>query len=112
VVCGIWASWGGKRTDHLQSVRTMRIHTMCKCTPGLTAWRVIYRRAACQLRDQMSSPDDYLSARSGPAFGIATCGKLRAKEDHVQCGVSGRVGVRVIMWSMLVSVAMSFMHTK
>ena len=39
-------------------------------------------------------------------------GSWRAKEDHVQCGVSGRVGVRMIMWSMLVSVAMSFMHTK
>eukprot|EP00964_Phaeocystis_antarctica_P037105 scaffold21205_cov107-Phaeocystis_antarctica.AAC.3 len=60
----------------------MKSHTMCKCTPGLTAWRVIYRRAACQLRDQMCSPDDDLSARSGPAFEIATCGKLRAKEDH------------------------------
>ena len=72
VVCGIWASWGGKRTDHVQPVRIMRIHSTCKCTPGLTAWCVVYRRAACQLCDQMCSPDDYLSVRSGPAFGIAT----------------------------------------
>ena len=88
----------------------MRIHSTCKCTPGLTSWSVIYRRAACQLRDQMCSPDDYLSVRSGPAFGIATCGKLRAKEDQVQCGLSGSVRVRVIMWSMLVSAAVSFMY--
>ena len=107
MVCGIWASWGGKRTDHVQPVRIMRIHSTCKCTPGPTAWCVIYRRAACQLRDQMCSPDDYLS---GPAFGIATCGKLRAKEDQVQCGLSGSVRVRVIMWSMLVSAAVSFMY--
>ena len=110
VVCGIWASWGGKRTDHVQPVRIMRIHSTCKCTPGLTAWCVIYRRAACQLRDQMCSPDDHLSVRSGPAFAIATCGKLRAKEDQVQCGVSGSVRVRVIMWSMLMSAAVSFMY--
>ena len=89
MVSGIWASWGGKRTDNVRPVRIMCMRTTCKCTPGLTAWRVIYRHLACQLRDQMCSPDDDLSVRSGPAFGIAKCGKLRAKEDHVQCRVSG-----------------------
>ena len=53
---------------------TVRAH------PGLTARHVIHRRAVGRLGDQMSSPDDYLPVRVGPAFGIAPCGELWAKE--------------------------------
>ena len=41
---------------------------------------VIHGRATGQLADQMSSPGDYLPVRVGPAFGIAPCGELWAKE--------------------------------
>eukprot|EP00964_Phaeocystis_antarctica_P152588 scaffold120549_cov39-Phaeocystis_antarctica.AAC.1 len=47
---------------------------------GLTARDVIHRRAAGQLADEMSSPCDHLPVRVGPAFGIAPCGELWAKE--------------------------------
>eukprot|EP00964_Phaeocystis_antarctica_P061625 scaffold36833_cov100-Phaeocystis_antarctica.AAC.6 len=53
---------------------TVRAHS------GLTARHVIHRRAAGQLADEMSSPGDYLPVRVGPAFGIAPCGELWAKE--------------------------------
>eukprot|EP00964_Phaeocystis_antarctica_P071656 scaffold43762_cov40-Phaeocystis_antarctica.AAC.1 len=53
---------------------TVRAHS------GLTARHVIDRRAAGRLADQMSSPGDHLPVRVGPAFGIAPCGELAAKE--------------------------------
>ena len=53
---------------------TVRAHSW------LTARHVIHRRAAGQLTDQISSPGDYLPVRVGPAFGIAPCVELWAKE--------------------------------
>ena len=53
-----------------------RVYFTVRAHPGLTARHVIYRRAAGRLGDQMSSPDDYLPVRVGPAFRIAPCGEL------------------------------------
>ena len=68
-------------TSGAHTVRTMRttVYTV-HAHPGLTARHVIHRRAAGRLGDQMSSPDDNLPVRVGPAFGIAPCGELWAKE--------------------------------
>ena len=69
------------RTSGAHTVRTMRTPPCTvRAHSGLTARHVIHRRAAGRLADQMSSPGDHLPVRVGPAFGIAPCGELAAKE--------------------------------
>jgi len=84
------------RTSGAHTVRTMRTPPCTvRAHSGLTARHVIHRRAAGRLADQMSSPGDHLPVRVGPAFGIAPCGELWAKEIS---GVGARYyNVRVAM---------------
>ena len=74
----------GWQAHRAQAVRIQCAPCAQPCTvrahSGLTARHVIHRRAAGQLADEMSSPGDYLPVRVGPAFGIAPCGELWAKE--------------------------------
>ena len=62
----------GWQAHRAQAVRIQCAPCAPPCTvrahSGLTARHVIHRRAAGRLGDQMSSPDNYLPVRVGPAF--------------------------------------------